>query len=237
MRYIMADIHGCYEEYVALLQKIGFSENDELFVVGDVIDRGPEPIKILLDFINRPNVTLVIGNHEYDFYSLMIKLEEDIKDSEYESCFLPGDLAYFNLWLQGGGCVTAEKFRELSAIDKKAVLEYLENAPLYIVLEQEEKEYILIHAGLGGFDEDKFLDEYEVYELLEERTDYSKRYYSDENTYIVTGHTPTIFIDGWEKPEVYMKKGHIALDCGCVLGGRLAAYCVENGNITYVDGR
>jgi len=237
MRYIMSDIHGCYEEYMALLDKIDFSENDELFVVGDVIDRGPEPIKLLLDFINRPNVTLVIGNHEYDFYSLMIKLEGDIKDNEYESFFLPEDLAYFDMWLQGGGYVTAEKFRELSAIEKTTVLEYLANAPLYEVLEQEEKEYILIHAGLGGFEEGKFLDEYEVYELLEERTDYSKRYYPNENTYIVTGHTPTLFIAGWEKPEVYMENGHIALDCGCVIGGRLAAYCVENGTVTYVDGR
>ena len=36
--------------------------------------------------------------------------------------------------------------------------------------------------------------------------------------------------------EIYEKNGHIAIDCGCVCGGRLAAYCIETGMATYVDG-
>lgn len=40
----------------------------------------------------------------------------------------------------------------------------------------------------------------------------------------------------WESPEVYKKHGHIALDCACVAGGRLAAFCVETEEVTYVEG-
>ena len=36
MKYVIADIHGCYEEFMELLEKISFSEEDELFVLGDV---------------------------------------------------------------------------------------------------------------------------------------------------------------------------------------------------------
>ena len=45
MRYLISDIHGCFDQYQTLLAKIGFSDKDELYVLGDVVDRGPEPIK------------------------------------------------------------------------------------------------------------------------------------------------------------------------------------------------
>ena len=48
MRYIVSDIHGCYDQYQMLLEKIQFSEEDELYVLGDVVDRGPEPSRKLL---------------------------------------------------------------------------------------------------------------------------------------------------------------------------------------------
>ena len=56
MRYLISDIHGCYEEYRGLLDKIHFSHRDELYVLGDAMDRGPEPIKVIQDMMRRPNV-------------------------------------------------------------------------------------------------------------------------------------------------------------------------------------
>lgn len=53
MRYVISDIHGCYEQYRLLLEKIRFSDNDELYVLGDAVDRGPEPIKVLQDMMRR----------------------------------------------------------------------------------------------------------------------------------------------------------------------------------------
>ena len=49
MRYLISDVHGCYEEYQELLDKIHFSNEDELYVLGDAMDRGPEPIKVIQD--------------------------------------------------------------------------------------------------------------------------------------------------------------------------------------------
>ena len=45
MRYLISDIHGCYDQYRQLLQKINFSSQDELYVLGDAVDRGSDPIK------------------------------------------------------------------------------------------------------------------------------------------------------------------------------------------------
>ena len=43
MTYVMSDIHGCYEQYLKLLGLIGFSDGDDLFVLGDVVDRSKQP--------------------------------------------------------------------------------------------------------------------------------------------------------------------------------------------------
>lgn len=64
---------------------------------------------------------------------------------------------------------------------------------------------------------------------------YAKRYYP-ENIFLVTGHTPTFLIEGWGKTQVYRKNGHIAIDCACAAGGKLAAFCVETEETIYVNG-
>ena len=47
MRYVVSDIHGNYELLEKLLKKIKFSEDDTLFVLGDVIDKGKDVQKLL----------------------------------------------------------------------------------------------------------------------------------------------------------------------------------------------
>lgn len=237
MRYIISDIHGCYNEYIKLLDKIKFSDEDELYILGDVVDRGPEPIKVLKDIMNRPNAVFIIGNHDFIMYTLMRKLAVEITAENYDNYLTADDLLDYNLWLQDGGQVTAEQFRTLSKKEKADILDYISEASLYETIEHNGKSYILVHAGLADFSPDKDLEDYELYDFLEERADYSKRYYPDENTYLVTGHTPTIYIEGWRKTEVYRKNGHIAIDCYCVGGGKLAAYCIETEEVTYVEGR
>lgn len=39
--YLMSDIHGEADRFHAMLEMIGFSEDDVLIIIGDVIDRGP----------------------------------------------------------------------------------------------------------------------------------------------------------------------------------------------------
>lgn len=236
MRYIVSDIHGCFDQYQALLKKIDFSDEDELYVLGDVVDRGPEPIKVLQDMMKRPNVIFILGNHDFIMYTLMKKLSVEITKDNFAS-YLTGEILLdYHLWLQDGGLVTAKQFRELSRLEMTDILDYIAGASLYEVIEHDGKEYRLVHAGLSDFAPDKRMEEYELYDFLEERTDYSKRYYPQENIFLITGHTPTVLIKDWEKPEVYRKHGHIALDCACVAGGKLAAFCVETEEVIYVDG-
>ena len=56
MIYCMSDIHGDYEKYRRMLETIQLKETDTLYILGDVADRGPEQVSILLDMMKRPNV-------------------------------------------------------------------------------------------------------------------------------------------------------------------------------------
>ena len=83
MRYIISDIHGCYEEYMELLEKIHFGPRDELYVLGDAMDRGPEPVRVMQDLMMRENVTYMVGNHDYMAMLALRKLAVEITE---ETC-------------------------------------------------------------------------------------------------------------------------------------------------------
>ena len=60
--YVIADIHGEYDLFMELLDKIGLHDWDTLYILGDVVDRGPNPVKTLLKLMEMPNVVLFHKN-------------------------------------------------------------------------------------------------------------------------------------------------------------------------------
>ena len=106
------------------------------------------------------------------------------------------DVEDFQAYLEDGGFVTIEAFMKLLSAEKQAVYDFLENANVYDEVIADNKRYILVHAGIANFKEEKSLDEYDVLDFICERVDYSRRYFRDSNTYLITGHTPTMYIIG-----------------------------------------
>ena len=67
-KYAISDIHGCIATFKTLLDKIKFSKEDELYLLGDYIDRGPDS-KGVIDHIwylqkSGYQVHCLRGNHE-----------------------------------------------------------------------------------------------------------------------------------------------------------------------------
>ena len=91
MVYCISDIHGDYERYIAMLNFINFSDDDTLYVLGDVIDRGKQGVEILLDIMGRPNVFMIMGNHEQMCLATLGRYSE---------------IGARQLWQQNGGSVT-----------------------------------------------------------------------------------------------------------------------------------
>lgn len=60
--YVISDIHGEYDKFITQLEKIDLKDSDTLYILGDVVDRGPNPVKTLLKLMEMPNVVLFHKN-------------------------------------------------------------------------------------------------------------------------------------------------------------------------------
>ena len=64
MTYCMSDLHGEKDLFDKMLEKIQFSSLDHLYILGDVIDRGPHGVELLEQIMASDNITMLLGNHE-----------------------------------------------------------------------------------------------------------------------------------------------------------------------------
>lgn len=234
MIYVVADIHGCREAFHKLLESIHFSDEDELYVLGDMIDRGEDSIGLLLDLMGYSNIYPLMGNHEYMALNVLDRLDSEISDELLDN-LTERDLIAYNFWMENGGDSTLKQYLRLDYDTRRDILDYLHECSLCEVVEVGNKQFVLVHAGFFPFDEKKSLGKYKDYELLFTSPDYDKRYFSD--AFLVTGHTPTMAINDDHSARVFKKNGHIAIDCGCVFGGKLAAYCLDTGKEFYIEKR
>lgn len=234
--YVIADIHGCAAEYYELLDKIGFSPDDELIVLGDAMDRGPEPITVIRDLMRRENAYYIRGNHDEMMLTVLRRLMVELSEETANALTGKDILAYYD-WMKNGGEVTLRQYRKLSSAQQADIRDYLECSPCYDTLEWDGKLYVLTHAGIHNFDPQKELDAYDPVDFLWSRTDYDRKYFPGNRIYLVSGHTPSSLIRKDRLPLIYTENNHIAIDCGCVFGGNLAAYCIETGMVTYVKSK
>ncbi len=61
---VIGDIHGCYTELQALLDKAGLADSDKIISIGDCVDRGPETPNVLRFFREHTQAQVIMGNHE-----------------------------------------------------------------------------------------------------------------------------------------------------------------------------
>jgi bis(5'-nucleosyl)-tetraphosphatase (symmetrical) len=119
--YAIGDIQGCHAELCQLLELIGFSpqSGDRLWLVGDLVNRGPESLAVLREVkaLGDAAVT-VLGNH--DFHLLTVA-------SGHAKAHRRDTIAPI-----------------LEAPDRDELLHWLQRRPLVVV----EGDSLLVHAGL-----------------------------------------------------------------------------------------
>lgn len=225
MHYVMSDLHGDYEGYLRVLRKIRFSEQDVLYVLGDVLDRGRGGLKILQHMMLQPNVYPILGNHEYMGIQCLRFLMQEITE-ESIAAMDAGMMQGLLEWQNVGGTVTMDGFHKLTQEEKQDIVDYLEEFALYEEVCVKGKTYIMVHAGLANFSPKRPLEDYGLHELIFKCNDYERVYFPDK--YIITGHLPTVAIEGNPRPNyIYRTNNHIAIDCGAGYGGRIGVFCLE----------
>lgn len=201
-RWIIPDIHGCARTLQVMLKNmLNATRDDELFFLGDYIDRGPASKDVLDQLIDMQEggwkIHCLKGNHE----EYCVKSWEE--DQQWH-LFKP-DIQ--KLWENVGAKETYKSFgiKRPREIPEKYI-EWMRNLPYYHELEK----YILVHAGMNFHIEDPFKDTYSMVNVRDFKVDFNKT----GGRRIIHGHLPEdySFIDH----VIRHPKGYdfIALDNG-----------------------
>ena len=226
MIYAMSDIHGCYEKYRQMLDLIRFGEEDTLYILGDVVDRGPDGIRTLLDMMGRKNIVPLRGNHEVIAMSLLKKLTEPLIRHNRKLVEL------IELWQQDGGKTTCQGFLMLDQEARDKVLNYMNRFLIYEELTVNSRKFFLSHTIP---EKEKMLDfdSCRCEDFVMGKPEYDKQYFAD--SYLITGHTLTGLIESSSLGKIWRSHHHIAIDCGAVFGNPLGCICLDTMEEFYVD--
>lgn len=215
MTYVISDLHGYpLEKFKMLLDKAGFCDNDELFILGDVIDRnGDGGVGILQWLLSQPNVQLILGNHEAMLLSCEFLFDEITDESV--AAFDTEKIEILTNYQLNGGDVTLKALSELNKKSPETVadiLDYLHDAPLYEAVTAGGRDYFLCHSGIDDFEKDKKISEYEPDAFIWAWPELTDEYFDDITT--VFGHTPTMNYGEEYKNKVIKTRTWIAIDMG-----------------------
>ena len=235
MTYVMSDLHGEYDKYLSMLDKIKFSDDDDLYILGDVVDRGQKPVEILRDMSMRHNVFPIMGNHDKMAIDVLSWLLDEVNEEKVYKNIDNESVYRLMVWRMNGAQTTIDGFQKLPKDERWFLLDYMKSFAPYDVVKAGGKTFILVHAGLGNpdiFDIKKPLDEYSLHDLAFVRFDYDREYFGGD-VYIVTGHTPTLTITC--KAEIYHSCNNICIDCGAVFAsGALSCLRLDDMKEYYV---
>ncbi len=220
--YAISDIHGCLNTFKALIEKIALQKTDTLYLLGDLIDRGPNS-KDVMDLVmdmqaDGYDIQVIQGNHEYMFLET---LNETIP-----YCW---DWRRYQLWIKNGGITVMMNFGYKRIDDLKGIDKKYDTFVRNLVTHVELDKYILVHAGINFKEEDIYKDKMSLHSIRNWYESIDKNKIGDK--IIIHGHSPRRF-DTLEDDIREMKYPAINIDCGCVYDmhtkiGRLCALNLE----------
>ena len=118
--YVISDIHGEIDRFHRMLQKIQFTNEDTLYILGDVVDRGPCGITLIQEIMNTKNIVMLLGNHEY---MMLDYFRPDVTDVEIRR------------WNCNGNEPTLAQFTALTTKEQEEILEFLRGLPTHMTVE------------------------------------------------------------------------------------------------------
>lgn len=222
---MISDIHGCMEQFNEMLHLVKYnSKYDQLILLGDYVDRGPdskEVVEKVIELVRDHNAIAIRGNHDQRLVDLIRNDNISIRTK----------------FLEHGGIETLRSYCNNNEISNNYLdqaretiealygyqIEFLSKLPLY----HEDDNHIYVHAGLNP----EFIDwknqpehdfMYMKEKFIQHRFHLNKR--------VVFGHTRTVDIHGHS--DIWFSEDKIGIDGGCAYGMQLNALIFQEG--TYV---
>jgi protein phosphatase len=227
---IIGDIHGCYDELIALLGKLGYEvtgppeaptvkppDGRRAFFVGDLVDRGPNSpgvLRLVMAMVEAGHALCVPGNHEK---KLLRKLRgRDVR-------------------LTHGLAETMEQLDAQPPELKEQVANFIDGLVSHYVL--DDGKLVVAHAGMRADLQGRASGKVREFAMYGETTgetdefglpvryDWAADYRG--TAHVVYGHTPV--------PEAVWLNRTICIDTGCVFGGKLTALRYPEKEIVDVE--
>lgn len=224
MTYTISDLHGRYDLYREMLEKISFHDEDTLYILGDIGDRNEGGIRIFKEIMEAPNIHMLMGNHEHMMLNGI---------AAPEMLSLNGEETNEELWFRNGGEITREEFDSEPEDVQGKILTYIGALPLNIDLNVEGTRFLLAH-GTPACMFEKYgreyhnVTEFAVWERIESwmKVDFPA-------DIMICGHTPTWYYRDVSPMEICRIRDNVYdIDCGCASGeeggGRLACLRLED---------
>ncbi|WP_414527783.1 metallophosphoesterase family protein [Nodularia chucula] len=213
-RIVIGDVHGHYEGLMTLMEAIAPAADDQVYFLGDLIDRGPQSSKVV-NFVKDNNYACLLGNHEQML--LKILTGENISTPAMQA------------WLYGGGQATIASYEDANIPDEH--LDWLKTLPLYIDL----GDIWLTHAGVDP--------ELSIFEQTAEQCCWIRdEFHGIEQPYfcdklIIIGHTITFTFPGVSPGQLAQGQGWLDIDTGAYhpRSGWLTALDATNNLIHQVN--
>lgn len=239
---VLSDIHGMDSYLEGVLQKVHYTTDDVLVIVGDVIEKGDESLKTVRRILEmkekNPHVYMTLGNVDYD------RLELFYREGEQAGHDFVGTQQWTKkVWKRGFFLDVLEEMQvdlaelsgeNISLIKERIRKEYARELSLFeeapTILEMDN--YIFVH---GGIPTDKLgeLKAEDMFSFLKRET-FLKEEVAFQK-YVVVGHWPTcLYSDEIDcmNPIFDYEKHIIAIDGGCALkyGAQLNALLIPSAD-------
>lgn len=193
-RWVISDIHGCNRTFKLLLERLALQPDDQLYLLGDYINKGPRSRKVINTILKLRDegfkVRCLMGNHE----DLLLKAL--------------GDPLLVPIFNQYGGKETLKSFKVKSVVDiPTEYINFFRSLEYYIELD----DFVLVHAGLNFIDTSPFSDRHAMLWSRGNRIIPAKIQFKR----IIHGHTPTK-LSVIKAALKRLKNYTISIDAGCV---------------------
>lgn len=125
MTYVVSDIHGNLRRFRSILKQIRLRPEDTLYILGDVIDRHPDGIRLLRRIMRMPNAKMLLGNHEF----MMLRALGDPYDGVGSTRYKTREELTAH-WYRNGGEITHHFWKHQRKTVRAQILTYLKALPL-----------------------------------------------------------------------------------------------------------
>lgn len=221
MKYCISDIHGHFDEFMEILKLINFTDEDELYVLGDCIDKGLKSIETFLYCLEHENIHTCLGNHEFMMYQYLraIKREDQLEKKYFQTQW----------FTYNHGRKTYDQYMKLPRYKRDKVYNKLGSMKLcFSEVCANDKAYYLVHSC-------PFKTEQETIPCVNNYTDdeiessvWARDVDLISDRIVVHGHTIC------QDEKIHVNESEINIDCGAAADWSLGCLCLDNMKEYYI---